>query len=56
MITKTSVVLVSLVAVGLPLNAQDKCDVSKMDVSKLPPVADKKNVTYTKDIRPLFEA
>ena len=26
------------------------------DLSKLPPAADKKDVTYAKDIRPLFEA
>jgi len=41
---------------ALSLNAQEKWDVSKIDVSKLPPVAAKKDVTYVRDIRPLFEA
>jgi len=36
--------------------ADKKIDVSKIDVSKLPPPADKKGITYAKDIRPLFEA
>ncbi len=29
---------------------------AEVDISKLPPAADKKGVTYEKDIRPLFEA
>jgi hypothetical protein len=33
-----------------------KIDLSKIDVSKLPAPADKKGLTYAKDIRPLFEA
>src|SRR2546421_5143801 len=36
--------------------AEKKMDISKIDVSKLPPAADKKGVTYAKDIRPIFEA
>jgi hypothetical protein len=36
--------------------AEKKIDLSKIDVSKLPPPAEKKGVTYAKDIRPLFEA
>src|SRR5439155_3835595 len=36
--------------------AEKKLDISKIDVSKLPPPADKKGVTYAKDIRPIFEA
>jgi len=36
--------------------ADKKIDLSKIDVSKLPPPADKKGLTYAKDIRPLFEA
>src|SRR5438445_599788 len=35
--------------------ADDKWDISKLDVSKLPAAADKKPLTYAKDIRPLFE-
>jgi hypothetical protein len=36
--------------------AEKKTDLSKLDLSKLPPPAAKKGVTYAKDIRPLFEA
>jgi len=36
--------------------AADKWDISKLDLSKLPTPADKKGVTYVRDIRPLFEA
>jgi mono/diheme cytochrome c family protein len=38
-------------AAALTLFAADK----KVDVSKLPPPADKKGVTFAKDIKPLFE-
>jgi hypothetical protein len=38
------------------MTAEKKIDLSKIDVSKLPPPAEKKGVTYAKDIRPLFEA
>jgi hypothetical protein len=41
---------------GASLKADDKWDVSKVDVTKLPPSADKKDITYAKDIRPLLEA
>jgi len=34
----------------------DKVDLSKVDVSKLPPAANRQGVTYAKDIRPLFQA
>lgn len=30
-------------------------DAKKVDLSKLPPAADKKGVTYEKDIKPIFE-
>src|SRR5262249_3029272 len=36
--------------------AADKTDLSKIDVSKLPPSAAQKGVTYEKDIRPMLEA
>lgn len=36
--------------------AADKLDLSKLDLSKLPPPAQKEDVTYAKDIQPLFEA
>ena len=35
--------------------AAEKVDISKLDLSKLPPAADKKGVTYAKDIRPILE-
>jgi len=49
-----------LLLAGFPAAAQkppeDKWNISKYDVSKLPPVADKKDVTFDKDIAPLFKA
>jgi len=47
--------LVVVLAAGAA-RADDKWDISKLDVSKLPPAADKKGLTYAKDLRPLFEA
>src|SRR5260221_11281888 len=47
--------LVVVLAAGA-VKADHKWDISKLDVSKLPPTADKKGLTYAKDIRPLFEA
>src|SRR5438552_17791172 len=38
------------------LAADKKVDLNKLDLGKLPPPADKKGLTYAKDIRPLFEA
>jgi len=38
------------------LAADKKVDLNKLDLGKLPPPADKKGLTYVKDIRPLFEA
>jgi hypothetical protein len=38
------------------LAADDKWDIAKIDMSKLPPPATATGVTYEKDIRPLFEA
>lgn len=38
-------------ATAITLFAADK----KVDISKLPPPADKKGLTYAKDIKPLFE-
>jgi Planctomycete cytochrome C len=43
-------------AAAIPLLAADKFDISKVDLSKLPPPAQKQGVTYAADIRPLFEA
>ena len=49
--------LLGLAVAGYPvLAAEKKLDISKIDVSKLPSAADRKGVTYAKDIRPIFEA
>ena len=49
-------ILLGLAISVCSVSADDKWDISKLDISKLPPPADKKGVTYAKDIRPLFEA
>jgi hypothetical protein len=36
--------------------AADKFDFDKLDLSKLPPAAGKKDLTYAKDIKPVLEA
>jgi hypothetical protein len=49
-----------LLLAGFPAVAQDaptnKWDISKVDVSKLPPASDQQGVTFDKDILPLFKA
>ena len=53
----STLLILGLVTAGWSVLAADKSiDLSKIDVSKLPPPADKKALTYAKDIRPLFEA
>ena len=55
--TKTSTLLLLCLAVAAsPLSAEDKVDLSKIDVSKLPPASTKKGVTYANDIKPLLDA
>jgi Planctomycete cytochrome C len=50
----------ALLLAGFPAAAQEpppnKWDISKIDVSKLPPASDKQDLTYDKDIAPLFKA
>ena len=46
----TAPVLIGVAMASWPLLAAEP------DLSKLPPPADKKNLTYAKDIRPIFEA
>jgi hypothetical protein len=36
--------------------AADKIDIDKLDLSKLPPAAEKKALTYAKDIKPILQA
>jgi len=55
--TKTSaLLLLTLASTAISLKADDKWDIAKIDVSKIPPVASATGLTYAKDIRPLFEA
>jgi hypothetical protein len=54
--TTSALVILGLVITTGSVPADDKWDVSKLDVSKLPPPVEKKGVTYAADIRPLFEA
>ena len=51
----TVILLFGMAVAGWQAKADDKWDISKLDVSKLPAAADKKPLTYAKDIRPLFE-
>lgn len=49
-----------LLLAGFPAAAQnpsaDKWDITKVDVTKLPPAADQQGVTFDKDILPIFKA
>jgi len=51
-----SLVLLNVVAAGYSLLAAERTDFSKLDLTKLPPAAEKKGVTYAKDIRPMLES
>jgi len=51
---KTASILLGLAIAGWSLRADDKWDISKLNLSKLPPAADKKGITYAKDIRLLL--
>ena len=52
----TVIILLGLAAAALPATAQNKWDITKIDVSKLPPASDKQDLTYDKDIKPLLDA
>src|SRR5882672_5510149 len=52
----SALLLLGLATAGWSVMAADKLDISKVDVSKLPPPADKTGLTYAKDIRPILEA
>ena len=54
--TTSALAILGLAIAGASVKADEKWDISKLDVSKLPPAADKTGVTYANDIRPLFEA
>lgn len=53
--TTYSFIFLGLAMAGMALGADDKWDISKLDVSKLPPASTKANVTYATDIQPIFE-
>src|SRR2546426_2946212 len=48
-------ILALIVGVAFAASMVLAADSKKVDVSKLPPAADKKGVTYEKDIKPIFE-
>jgi len=50
------ILLLVLAGAAGSAKADDKWDIAKVDVTKLPPPAATPGVTYAKDIRPLFEA
>ena len=54
--TSTVLLLFGVALAAGSAKADDKWDISKLDLTKLPAPADKKALTYAKDIRPLFEA
>src|SRR5579859_5361178 len=56
MTTKSTLLVLALASATSTLLADDKWDIGKIDTSKLPPPAATQDVTYEKDIRPLFEA
>jgi hypothetical protein len=53
---KLTGIIISIGFASLTAMAEDKWDISKVDTSKLPPASDKKDVSFAKDIRPMFEA
>lgn len=48
--------LLALAGAASSLKADDKWDITKIDVSKIPPAASATDITYAKDIRPMLEA
>lgn len=56
MILKSTLILLTTCLASWMAQADDKWDINKLDLSKLPPTTNKLGVTYAKDIRPLFEA
>jgi len=51
----SALLTIGLMTTGWSMMAAEKTDFSKLDLSKLPPPASQKGVTYAKDIRTLFE-
>jgi hypothetical protein len=54
--TARTLLAIVLVTKVLPITADEKWDIGKLDVSKLPAASTQKGLTYAKDIRPLLES
>ena len=58
--TTLTLTALGLLLAGLPAGAQtpppNHWDISKLDLGKLPPASDQANVTFDKDILPIFKA
>ncbi len=54
--TKCNLLILTLAVAGASALAAEKPDLSKLDLSKLPPPASKQGITYATDIHPLLEA
>src|SRR5258706_6747203 len=54
--TKRTAFVFAVAMAASQLSAAAKTDLRKVDVSKPPPAASKKGVTYAADIKPLFDA
>lgn len=52
----SNLILLGLFGVASSAIAADKFNFDKLDLSKLPPAAEKKDLTYTKDIKPILQA
>jgi hypothetical protein len=52
----STLILLGVVTATWPASADDKWDITKVNLTKLPPAADKQGLTYDNDIRPLFQA
>jgi len=51
-----NLIIACLFTAASSIFAADKFDFDKLDLSKLPPAAGKKDLTYAKDIKPVLEA
>jgi hypothetical protein len=56
MTKKHALLALALAGITTSLHADDKWNIEKIDISKLPPPASTKGVSYEKDIKPMFEA
>jgi hypothetical protein len=52
----TTACLATLLTAAFSVFAGDKTDLSKIDLTKLPPASEAKGLTYAKDIKPMLQA